>query len=71
MSYSKTNTILNELYEQKKKAQRSYDEMEKFSGDFSKFINNVKTTDKELAKKFTSDVKTYCKKNNIEITSEH
>ena len=36
--------------------------MEKFSGDFSKFINNVKTTDKELAKKFTSDVKTYCKK---------
>ena len=43
--------------------------MEKFIGDFSKFINNVKTTDKELAKKFTSDVKTYCKKNNIEITS--
>ena len=67
--YSKTNTILDELYEQKKKAEDAYNEMEKFSGDFSKFINNVKTTDKELAKKFTSDVKTYCKKNNIEITS--
>ncbi|MFR2665729.1 MAG: ADP-ribosyltransferase [Clostridium sp.] len=67
--YSKINTILDELYEQKKKAEDAYNEMEKFSGDFSKFINNVKTTDKELAKKFTSDVKTYCKKNNIEITS--
>ena len=67
--YSKTNTILDELYEQKKKAEDTYNEMEKFIGDFSKFINNVKTTDKELAKKFTSDVKTYCKKNNIEITS--
>lgn len=32
-------------------------------------VSNVKTTDTELAKKFTADVKTYCKKNNIEITS--
>ena len=54
--YSKINTILDELYEQKKKAEDTYNEMEKFIGDFSKFINNVKTTDKELAKKFTSDV---------------
>ena len=44
--------------------------MQEFSEKFSKFISNVKTTDTELAKKFTSDVKTYCKKNNIEITSE-
>ena len=69
-SYGKTSTILNELYDQKKKAQKSYDEMQEFSEKFSKFISNVKTTDTELAKKFTSDVKTYCKKNNIEITSE-
>ena len=69
-SYGKTSTILNELYDQKKKAQQSYDEMQEFSEKFSKFISNVKTTDTELAKKFTSDVKTYCKKNNIEITSE-
>ena len=69
-SYGKTSTILNELYDQKKKAQESYDEMQEFNEKFSKFINNVKTTDTELAKKFTSDVKTYCKKNNIEITSE-
>ena len=44
--------------------------MQEFNEKFSKFISNVKTTDTELAKKFTSDVKTYCKKNNIEITSE-
>ena len=69
-SYGKTSTILNELYDQKKKAQQSYDEMQEFNEKFSKFISNVKTTDTELAKKFTSDVKTYCKKNNIEITSE-
>ena len=69
-SYGKTNNILNELYDQKKKAQKSYDEMQEFNEKFSKFISNVKTTDTELAKKFTSDVKTYCKKNNIEITSE-
>lgn len=68
-SYGKTSTILNELYDQKKKAQQSYDEMQEFNEKFSKFISNVKTTDTELAKKFTSDVKTYCKKNNIEITS--
>ena len=69
-SYGKTSTILNELYDQKKKAQQSYDEMQEFNEKFSKFISNVKTTDTELAKKFTSDIKTYCKKNNIEITSE-
>ena len=69
-SYGKTSTILNELKKQKKKAQQSYDEMQEFNEKFSKFISNVKTTDTELAKKFTSDVKTYCKKNNIEITSE-
>ena len=57
-SYGKTNNILNELYDQKKKAQKSYDEMQEFSEKFSKFISNVKTTDTELAKKFTSDVKT-------------
>ena len=58
-SYGKTNNILNELYDQKKKAQQSYDEMQEFNEKFSKFISNVKTTDTELAKKFTSDVKTY------------
>ena len=62
-SYGKTSTILNELYDQKKKAQQSYDEMQEFNEKFSKFISNVKTTDTELAKKFTSDIKTYCKKN--------
>ena len=56
--YGKTSTILNELYDQRKKAQQSYDEMQEFNEKFSKFISNVKTTDTELAKKFTSDVKT-------------
>ena len=32
--------------------------MQEFSEKFSKFISNVKITDTELAKKFTSDVKT-------------
>ena len=41
--------------------------MQEFNEKFSKFISNVKTTDTELAKKFTSDVKTYCKKNNIPL----
>ena len=50
-SYGKISTILNELYDQKKNAQQSYDEMQQFN------------------EKFTSDVKKYCKKNNIEITS--
>ena len=50
-SYVKTSTILNELYDQKKKAQQSYDEMQEFNEKFSKFISNVKTTDTELAKK--------------------
>ena len=68
--YGKTSTILNELYDQKKKAQTTYDEMKQFSEKFNGFIKNVKTTDSEMAKKFTADVKTYCKKNNIEITSE-
>ena len=68
--YGKTSTILNELYDQKKKAQTTYDEMQQFSEKFNGFIKNVKTTDSEMAKKFTADVKTYCKKNNIEITSE-
>ena len=68
-SYSKTNTILNELYEQKRKAEQSYNEMEKFTRDFSNFVSNVKRTDKTLASKFTQDVKNYCKKNDIEITS--
>ena len=68
--YGKTSTILNELYDQKKKAQTTYDEMQEFSEKFNGFIKNVKTTDSEMAKKFTADVKTYCKKNNIEITSE-
>ena len=68
-SYGKISTILNELYDQKKNAQQSYDEMQQFNEKFTKFINNVKLTDQELAKKFTSDVKKYCKKNNIEITS--
>lgn len=44
--------------------------MQQFSEKFNGFIKNVKTTDSEMAKKFTADVKTYCKKNNIEITSE-
>ena len=68
--YGKTSTILNELYDQKKKAQTTYDEMQEFSEKFNGFIKNVKATDSEMAKKFTADVKTYCKKNNIEITSE-
>lgn len=68
-SYSKTNTILNELYEQKRKAEQSYNEMEKFTRDFSNFVSNVESTDKTLASKFTQDVKNYCEKNDIEITS--
>ena len=68
--YGKTSTILNELYDQKKKAQTTYDEMQEFSEKFNGFIKNVKATDSEMAKKFTADVKTYWKKNNIEITSE-
>ena len=57
--YGKTSTILNELYDQKKKAQTTYDEMQEFSEKFNGFIKNVKATDSEMAKKFTADVKTY------------
>ena len=70
ISYSRTNTILDELYEQKRLIKKSYDEMEEFTDKLSKFINNVKTTDKVLAKKFKGDIKTYCKSNEINMTSQ-
>lgn len=69
MRYSKTNTILDELNEQKKKVEDAYNEMKEFNSNFTRFINNVKATDKELASKFKQDIKIYCKKNNIEMTS--
>ena len=68
-SYGKTSSILNELYDQKRKAEKAYDEMQTFYNKLEKFISNVKITDEDIAKKFKAEVKSYCKKNDIEITT--
>ena len=68
--YRYSSEILNELYSQKREIEKSYDEINYFQGNFTNFIEKVKTTDEDLAKNFKGRVESYCKENKIEITSE-
>ena len=68
--YRYSSDILNELYSQKREIEKSYDEIKYFQGNFTNFIEKVKTTDEDLAKNFKGRVESYCKENKIEITSD-
>ncbi|WP_294351209.1 EndoU domain-containing protein [uncultured Clostridium sp.] len=68
--YRYSSEILNELYSQKREIEKSYDEINYFQGNFTNFIEKVKTTDEDLAKNFKGRVESYCKENKIEITSD-
>ncbi|WP_415331149.1 DNA/RNA non-specific endonuclease [Clostridium perfringens] len=68
--YYNKGEIVQELEYRQRKISRDIESIEELIDNISRFLNEVKETDGNLANKFKQDIKAYAKKNNIDLVSD-
>ena len=68
--YYNKGEIVQELEYRQRKISRDIESTEELIDNISRFLNEVKETDGNLANKFKQDIKAYAKKNNIDLVSD-
>lgn len=68
--YYNKGEIVQELEYRQRKISKDIESTEKLIDNISRFLNEVKETDGNLANKFKQDIKAYAKKNNIDLVSD-
>ncbi|MGV2804246.1 hypothetical protein GNF85_11280 [Clostridium perfringens] len=68
--YYNKGEIVQELEYRQRKISRDIESTEELIDNISRFLNEVKETDGNLASKFKQDIKAYAKKNNIDLVSD-
>lgn len=68
--YYNKGEIVQELECRQRKISKDIESTEKLIDNISRFLNEVKETDGNLANKFKQDIKAYAKKNNIDLVSD-
>lgn len=68
--YYNKGEIVQELEYRQRKISKDIESTEELIDNISRFLNEVKETDGNLANKFKQDIKTYAKKNNIDLVSD-
>ncbi|WP_195237746.1 polymorphic toxin-type HINT domain-containing protein [Clostridium perfringens] len=67
--YYNKGEIVQELEYRQRKISKDIESTEELIDNISRFLNEVKETDGNLANKFKQDIKAYAKKNNIDLVS--
>lgn len=68
--YYNKGEIVQELEYRQRKISKDIESTEELIDNISRFLNEVKETDGNLANKFKQDIKAYAKKNNIDLVSD-
>lgn len=68
--YYNKGEIVQELEYRQRKISKDIESTEELINNISRFLNEVKETDGNLANKFKQDIKAYAKKNNIDLVSD-